>query len=147
MNAHEYILIKQIEWARNHGIALIGSKIDQGRPLYTTKLEENLFEPLSSSTQDYIESGDGGELTGYPAKMQALHSSSALGVNIFQYWAMGHEISNIAHIGRIGLEFVNEKTIAQADRQLLSLVKDLDIADETTTKFYIGYKDESDVWV
>ncbi len=49
--------------------------------------------------------------------------------------------------GRIGLEFVNEETIAQADRQLLSLVKDLDIADETTTKFYIGYKDESDVWV
>ncbi len=98
MNALEYILNKQIEWAHNHGIELIGSKIDRGRPLYTTKLEENLFEPLSSSTQDDFDSGDGRELTGYPAKMQALHSSSALGVNIFQYWDMGHEISNIAHL-------------------------------------------------
>lgn len=49
--------------------------------------------------------------------------------------------------GRIGLEFVHEETIVQADRQLISLVKDLDIADDKTTRFYIGYKDESDVWV
>jgi len=33
-------------------------------------------------------SGDGGELgsTEFPGKMQAVHSSSALGVNVFQYW-------------------------------------------------------------
>ena len=49
--------------------------------------------------------------------------------------------------GRIGLEFIDEETVVQADRQLMNLVRDLDIADEKTTRFYIGYKDESDIWV
>lgn len=49
--------------------------------------------------------------------------------------------------GRIGLEFIHEETVVRADRQLMNLVKDLDIADEKTTRFYMGYKDESNVWV
>jgi hypothetical protein len=39
---------------------------------------------------------DGGELTGNPCKMQAVHSSSALSVNIFQYWKRIKRISLIA---------------------------------------------------
>jgi len=39
---------------------------------------------------------DGGELTGNPCKMQAVHSSSALGVNIFQYWKREKRITPIA---------------------------------------------------
>jgi hypothetical protein len=49
--------------------------------------------------------------------------------------------------GRIGLEFIDEETVVQADRQLMKVVRDLDIADEKTTRFYIGYKDESGIWV
>ena len=47
---------------------------------------------------------------------------------------------------RIGLEFIHEETVVQADPQLLSLVRELDIADEKRTRFYIGYRDESSVW-
>ncbi len=86
MNAHEYILSKQIQWAHRNNIVLIGSKVNRGRKAYTQKLDDNLFEPLMSEVKNDFEDADGGELTGNPCKMQAVHSSSALGVNIFQYW-------------------------------------------------------------
>jgi len=88
MNGYEYILKKQTEWARNSGIALIGSKGARGRPAYTTRLDDNLFQPLLPTVRDAFEAGDGRELgsPGSPGKMQAIHSSSALGVNAFQYW-------------------------------------------------------------
>lgn len=98
MNAHEYILSKQIQWAKNRGISLIGSKLDRGRHTYAEKIDNNLFQQLTSDVREEIENGDGGELTGYPSKMQAIHSSSALGVNIFQYWKSINQISDIAYV-------------------------------------------------
>jgi hypothetical protein len=95
----EQIISKQVEWAKNRGIRLIGSQGERGRKVYTTELRENLFQPLSSQARTDFEGGDGGELTGEksrPAKMQALHSSSALGVNIFDYWRMSSDLSTIA---------------------------------------------------
>jgi len=46
MNAREYIISKQIQWAYRNNIVLIGSKINRGRKAYTQKLDDNLFEPL-----------------------------------------------------------------------------------------------------
>lgn len=88
MNGYEYIVSKQTEWANNQGIKLVGSKVSRGRPCYTTVLDENLFQPLLPDVRQAFAKGDGGELgnSGMPGKMQAVHSSSALGVNIFQYW-------------------------------------------------------------
>ena len=57
--------------------------------MYVPTVDDNLFEPLSKKARADIKAGDGGELQdtkNHPAKMRALHSSSALGVNIFQYW-------------------------------------------------------------
>lgn len=99
MNATEYILSKQIQWAHNSNIELIGSKKTRGRPAYTQSLIKNLFEPLNPEVKKQIDKGDGGELkgkSGNPAKMQAVHSSSALGVNIFQYWMNINQIPEIA---------------------------------------------------
>ena len=76
MNAREYILVKQIQWAKNTGKDLIGSKVTRGKRAYTQTLDENLFEPLSEETKEAFSEGDGGEISGYPAKMQAVHSSS-----------------------------------------------------------------------
>ena len=81
MNATEYILSKQIQWAHNSNIKLIGSRKTRGRPAYTRNLKENLFEPLNPKVKKQIDKGDGGELkgkSGNPAKIQAVHSSSAL---------------------------------------------------------------------
>jgi hypothetical protein len=96
MNAHDYILSKQIQWAHCNNITLIGSKITRGRKTYTQKLDDNLFEPLLSEVKENFEEADGGELTGNPCKMQAVHSSSVLGVNIFQYWKRINQVSAIA---------------------------------------------------
>lgn len=89
MNGFEYILTKQISWADRNKVSLVGSEITKGRLAYTEDLSKNLFEPLLPETRTEIEKGDGGELKGdsnYSAKMCAVHSSSAIGVNILQYW-------------------------------------------------------------
>ena len=56
----------------------------------------HLFEPLERTVREDFEKGDGNELKGHPAKMQAVHSSSALSVNIFQYWLKNKQVSVIA---------------------------------------------------
>lgn len=86
MNGYGFILARQTAWAKNRGLALIGSKVERGMPAYTTELDDNLFQPLLPAVRASFLAGDGGELIGYPAKMQAVHSSSALAVNVFQYW-------------------------------------------------------------
>jgi len=96
MNAFEYILSKQVQWARNNKITLVGSKGKRGRLAYTSRLGDNLFQPLEPAVRKSFEAGDGGELAGNPSKMCAIHSSSALGVNIFQYWLKAKQIPIIA---------------------------------------------------
>ena len=88
MNGYDYILAKQTAWAANRGIPLVGSKVSRGRLAYTSKLDQNLFQPLLPDVRQSFADGDGGELgsAGMPGKMQAVHSSSAIGVNVFQYW-------------------------------------------------------------
>jgi len=55
---------------------------------YTLRLGDNLFVPLSDESVCDFKSGDGAELGDGSArgKMQALHSSSALACNVFEYW-------------------------------------------------------------
>jgi len=98
LNGYEYILTKQTEWARNRGIVLIGSKGERGRPSYVRELNENLFTPLSPEARDAFSSADGNELgsPGSPGKMHAVHSSSALGVNVFQYWQLIADVPTVA---------------------------------------------------
>ena len=99
MKARSKILIKQLIWAGLQGIDCIGSKNERGKKVYTRTLEENLFvDSLSESTARSFSQGDGNELSKgkYPGKMQALHSSSALGVNVFEYWKQNGGASEIA---------------------------------------------------
>lgn len=103
MNGFEYILTKQISWANRNNIKLIGSKITNGKLAYTESIEKNLFEPLLLETRTEIKKGDGGELkcdSTHSAKMCAVHSSSAIGVNVLQYWKNGN-ISDLAYLLRL----------------------------------------------
>lgn len=72
---------QQRSWAVSKGIACDHSG-------YTVKLDDNLHIPLSHISRDEFGGGDGGELgtLGKRGKMQALHSSSALACNVFEYW-------------------------------------------------------------
>jgi len=96
MKAYEYIISKQIQWAYRNSIILTGDKGNWVRKAYTENIDYNLFEPLLWEVKSDFKRADGGELTGNPCKMQAVHSSSALGVNIFQYWKRIKRISLIA---------------------------------------------------
>jgi len=86
MDPFDFIKCKQRIWAKNHSIELIGSKIDKGELNYTKTLKDNLFLDISDESRREFTQGDGNELADFPAKMQALHSSSALTVNFFEFW-------------------------------------------------------------
>lgn len=99
LSGWEYIVSKQIQWAKNGNIPLTGSKGERGRATYTQDLNQNLFEPLLEENRKRFMSGNGQEVLSSlesPAKMQALHSSSALGVNVFQYWQKRELFKEIA---------------------------------------------------
>lgn len=99
MKAYQYIVSKQRQWAMNRGITLIGSKGERGRPAYAREQNQNLFEPLEPDVSESFEKADGSETNGSPdspSKMQAVHSSSALAVNIFQYWKKINQVPAIA---------------------------------------------------
>ena len=50
---------------------------------YVRSVEDNLWKPLTPHAQQAFDAGAGKELSGH---MRALHSSSALVVNLFDYW-------------------------------------------------------------
>lgn len=103
MRAHEYILAKQAAWARRRDVTLVGSQGGRGRRTYASVLDENLIVPLLPSTRQSFLEGDGNELGNgaLPGKMQAIHSSSALGVNVFEYWKHVGEPGQIAAACRL----------------------------------------------
>lgn len=70
------IRCQQRKWAGEEEIG-ISSKD------YCRKLKDNLFQNLDKDTRHDFEDGDGNELYG---NMNAIHSSSALVCNFFDYW-------------------------------------------------------------
>jgi hypothetical protein len=76
MRPSSYINVKQRCWANRHGIVFD----DKG---YVLSLGDNLFMPLSADASGEFLQGAGDELR---KNMLALHSSSALVVNVFDYW-------------------------------------------------------------
>ena len=73
---------QQRRWARFRGIA-----IDQNG--YVADPADNLFLPLSATFHRALTEAGGGETKlqrNRPPKLQALHSSAVLVINVFQYW-------------------------------------------------------------
>jgi hypothetical protein len=100
MQTIDYIRKKQILWAKRHNVDLSSSNGQTGLQIYTTTLNDNLFQPLIKETETSFLKADGNELNSLPqkkSKMNALHSSSAIAVNVFQYWLSKNKISQIAH--------------------------------------------------
>ncbi len=71
----------QLAWANAASVAL-------DKDGYCLELKANLFQPLSACTRRDLESGNGAELgsAGARGKLQAVHSSSALACNVFDFW-------------------------------------------------------------
>lgn len=98
MNTFDYIKAKQKLWAEKRNIELIGSKNERGEQIYTRALSDNLFQDICESTIKEFSLGDGNELGNgiEPGKMQALHSSSVIGVNLFEYWKVNKDFDVLA---------------------------------------------------
>lgn len=87
------ILEQQKAWADKMGIGYEKSS-DTDKEAYTYALADNLYlRNLSSRTLDEYNAGRGKELD---SKMRALYSSSALVVNVFEYWRQANRISEVA---------------------------------------------------
>lgn len=82
MSARADLLARQVRWARGAGLTVDARG-------YLPGVEANLYRPLSVSARLNFTHGSGSELVDTPtrpAKMRALHSSSALAVNVFDEW-------------------------------------------------------------
>lgn len=78
------VTAQQKSWATAAGIEFDAAG-------YALALDDNLAVPLSKDTRAEFAAGDGREMgeDGTRGKMQALHSSSALACNVFEYWRHG----------------------------------------------------------
>lgn len=82
MSKKSEILRIQRVWATSVGL-------ESDEKGYLPTYEANLFQSMNPETKSSFDQGSGAELVDtprYPAKMRALHSSSALAVNFFDSW-------------------------------------------------------------
>jgi len=130
------ILQQQQTWAINNSIDI--DKTGE-RSAYTHYLAENLFyDTLSVQTVDEYSAGQGRELQTH---MRALHSSSALLVNVFEYWRQTHRVSEIADIfgaseGITTMEFEKKHKISNLGTPHL----DIELSGEYVKPFAVEAK-------
>ena len=97
MTSGEFIQGKLRAWADRQNIALQGSAGERGAKNYTKSLRDNLFGgELLPEVRASLEAGAGGELRSDVPSMQALHSSAAMAVNLFQHWLGNRDFSTLA---------------------------------------------------
>lgn len=100
MKAKQYIKQKQQAWALRKGYDLVSGSIGRnGEMSYLQNVDDNLFVSLTEEVAKSYKKGDGDELADNKtrlAKMKATHSSSAIVVNLFQYW-MGKDASPLLY--------------------------------------------------
>ena len=96
-------------WAKKSGLSLDSNG-------YLPTWQENLYRPLSDAAHKAFLNGSGNELqdgAGRAAKMRAAHSSSALVVNVFDYWAASPD----RVLSALGLTGEGERVIFEAQFQ------------------------------
>ena len=98
MDAYKEIRQAQKDWARSKGIPFDSRG-------YVWNVEANLREPLSVHARQGFEKGAGSELNGH---MRALHSSSVLVANFFDYWT---ERDKIPLLSALGMDSVGGQTL------------------------------------
>jgi hypothetical protein len=82
------MLSREIRRHQRNWAELQGFDVDQNG--YLGDVAGNLYAPLAAAFEQALETVGGGELKDQrdlPAKIRALHSSAALAINVFQYWA------------------------------------------------------------
>ena len=128
MDAEQEIKDAQQAWASSKGIPFDSRG-------YVPEVEANLWQPLSSRARQSFERGAGSELSGH---MRALHSSSALAVNLFDHWTDRDKTPILSAMGvepaaRTSLDFE-----AQFPTGLGGIPPHVDVAITHSTSFVVG---------
>jgi hypothetical protein len=108
---------QQAQWAARCGIAADARG-------YVSALDDNLLLPLSDATARDFTRGSGSELDG---KMRALHSSSALAVNVFEHWRQAGERTALADAFGLDRPIVDVRFEQQFDNHLPGMPPNLDV--------------------
>lgn len=143
MPSKSALLKQQATWAKSVGF----SPDARG---YLASVDENLYMPLSVQALDAFEKGSGSELVdtpSRPAKMKALHSSSALAVNFFDYWT---ERDGAPLLQALGFNDDSVKSItfeAQYSTGLSGNPPNLDIAIELASGITLAIESKYSEWL
>ena len=128
MDAYKEIRQAQKDWARSRGIPFDSCG-------YVRNVAANLREPLSAHARQGFEKGAGSELSGH---MRALHSSSVLVANFFDYWT---ERDKTPLLAALGIDSTGGETLdfeAQYPTVLKGTPPHLDVAITQNTGFAIA---------
>jgi hypothetical protein len=143
MRSKQRLLNRQRSWAESVGLDVD----DRG---YLASVDANLLQPLSVKSKRSFEDGSGSELQdtpSRPAKMKALHSSSALGVNVFDYWV---DRDTSALLSALGLDSGSLDALtfeAQFSTGLRGNPPNLDVALEYSNGHVIGVESKFSEWL
>lgn len=137
------IMAIQAAWAKSKGLA----PDSKG---YLASFQDNLFQPLGPAAREAFEKGSGSELLdkpGSPAKMRALHSSSALAANVFDFWS---GVPNAALLASLGLADTSDAVIrfeGQYPTGLPGNPPNLDVVLELATDEVVGIESKFTEWI
>jgi hypothetical protein len=142
MSAKSELLQWQKRWAEARGL----SPDNKG---YLPELESNLLRPLSASAKSAFNEGSGSELLDgptRPAKMKALHSSSALAVNFFDSW-VSRDRKPLVHALGIDRDILDIQFERQYPTGLPGNPPNLDIALELEGGVTIAIESKFSEWL
>ena len=142
MNVKSGILKKQLNWANSQGLY----PDERG---YLSSYQQNLYQPLNEQSKIAFENGSGSELGGPtigPAKMSALHSSSALAVNFFDAW-VGSDLVPLLEVLGLDGEASNIKFEGQYPTGLPGNPPNLDVVLELKTGLVVGIESKFTEWL
>ena len=142
MSSRDELISQQRQWAESEGLA------PDARG-YLASVDDNLLRPLAPQTKLAFDSGSGSELLDTPtrpAKMKALHSSSALAVNFFDSW-VGKDASPLASILGLDSEIASIKFEEQFPTGLTGNPPNLDVALELASGDVVAIESKYSEWL
>lgn len=116
---------------------------------YLRGVEANFRQPLADPARAAFEAGGGAELRAQgsrPPKMQALHSSAALAVNVFDHWA-DRDAAPLQQSLRLDSKILSLAFEAKFDTGLPGSPPNLDVALELDSGSVVGIESKFTEWL
>jgi hypothetical protein len=142
MSSKSQLIVQQCQWAE-------ARELKPDARGYLATVEGNLFQPMNEFTRKAFDNGSGSELQdtrSRPAKMKALHSSSALAVNFFDNW-VGKKSSALSSVLGLRTELVAIKFEEQLPTGLPGNPPNLDVVLKLSDGHVVGIESKFSEWL